>query len=302
VQDTGNTTRPSIQDYAQELLNDRRCGAAELGRRALQMIGEYACDTRAATGAELIERVTAMGDRLAGLRANMAPIRNLIESWKALLKNAPRDDVEAARAYALGMASDLRQKSLRAAGDIARHARRAIGANRMVMTHGISSTAIEVLRAMREDGVTAVVTEARPLCEGRRMAEQLAQEGIPTTLITDAQMGLYAAKVDCVLVGADSVMSDGTSINKAGTYLMALAAREAARPFYVACETFKLDSRALDEIELEENDPGELGVNAPGLTVRNIYFEPTPPELITAWITEVGEIPSAERLAAIRRG
>ena len=303
VQDTGNITRPSMEDYAQELLNDRSCGAAELARRALQMITEYACDTHAANGAELIERVEKMGERLAGLRTNMAPIRNLIERWRATLKGAPLDNLESTRAYAVGMASELRQKSLKAAGDIARHARRAIGANRMVLTHSISSTVVEVMRAMKEDGVTAVVTEARPLLEGLRMAELLTREGIPTTLITDAQMGLYAGKVDCVLVGADSVLADGTLINKAGTYLMALAAREAGLPFYVACETFKLDARGLEDLELEEGDPAELGAQGvAGLTVRNLYFEPTPPRLITGWITELGVVTSAEKLSSVRHG
>ena len=77
------------------------------------------------------------------------------------------------------------------------------------------------------------MSEARPLNEGVRTARRLAEKGVSVTLITDAQMGLFVREAEAVVVGADSVLPDGSLVNKIGTHLLALAAREAKVPFYV---------------------------------------------------------------------
>ena len=48
-------------------------------------------------------------------------------------------------------------------------------------------------------------------------------------------------EVDLVVVGADAITSEGNIINKIGTSVVALAAKEARTPFYVACELLKFD-------------------------------------------------------------
>ncbi|GAH63360.1 unnamed protein product, partial [marine sediment metagenome] len=73
-----------------------------------------------------------------------------------------------------------------------------------------------------------------------------------------------------VLVGADSVLRDGSLINGLPTYELALAAK-GKLPFYVVCETLKFNPRVSStQVKLEEG------------------FDLTPPELITGIITEAG--------------
>jgi len=112
-------------------------------------------------------------------------------------------------------------------------------------------------------------------------------------------------KVDAVIVGADRIAANGDVANKVGTYLKALAAREANVPFYVAAPRSTFDFSCTDgfAIPIEERDSNELrlshGLNENGkiMSVRHIpvdtavanpAFDVTPAHLVTAIITERG--------------
>lgn len=51
-----------------------------------------------------------------------------------------------------------------------------------------------------------------------------------------------ACRVNLVLVGAEGVVENGGIINKLGSYMVAIAAKEHAIPFYVAAESYKVIS------------------------------------------------------------
>jgi translation initiation factor eIF-2B subunit delta len=137
--------------------------------------------------------------------------------------------------------------------------------------------------------VTVIFSEARPRLEGHRFAQWLSAADLQGELITDAQLGHHMSRADVALVGADAVLADGSVVNKAGSYLLALAARDLRVPLYVCCESFKRTLRAAVDFELEEVDPGELGApDLPGIRPRNVYFDITPARLISAWVDETG--------------
>lgn len=87
-------------------------------------------------------------------------------------------------------------------------------------------------------------------------------------------------------MGADALLADGTVVNKAGTYLLALAAKDQNVPFWVCAESFKCTATPAHAFALEERSGSELGPPpVPGLKARNLYFEMTPPRLITGWLS-----------------
>jgi translation initiation factor eIF-2B subunit delta len=154
------------------------------------------------------------------------------------------------------------------------------------ITYSYSSTVIAVFAKARPQ--RAIVSEARPRNEGLRTARRLAEEGISVTLITDAQMGLSIREAEAAVVGADSIFPDGSLVNKIGTSLLALAAREAGVPFYVLSETSKVSAlSAPKRFVAEEGNRKEVSRET-WLQVRNVYFEVTPARLITAYITDDG--------------
>lgn len=161
-----------------------------------------------------------------------------------------------------------------------------IDENEVVITHSFSSAVLGIFRAARRKGkhFRVILTESSPDYEGIALARELDSIGVPFEVITDAQLGLFAKKATLALVGADSVTRDGAAVNKAGTYLLALACHDIGVPFYVAAESFKLHP--------ELNSGGIEIVERPyarqGYRVRNFLFDVTPWRYIRGIITEFG--------------
>lgn len=279
----------AIHRRIRTIAEDRSHGASELARICLHMGADLALREPVRDSAELHDMLGQMAAAMAATRPNMAPIYNLLTRWMERLAQLPGMALDAARQTAAAAAREVAEESVRATDEAARHASELIGAGRTVMTHSLSSTVREVFRLLKDGGVRAIVSESRPLCEGYALADQLSEWGIPTVLITDAQLGLFVKQADLVLAGADALLEDGAALNKAGTYLLALAARDQGVPFYVCCESFKRRAAGMGPLELEEMGPQEIGApERPHVTVRNVYFDVTPRRLITGWISEHG--------------
>ncbi len=156
------------------------------------------------------------------------------------------------------------------------------------------------------------VSETRPRNQGLLTAWELKQHGIPHTLIADNAAGLLLAqgRADAVIVGADRIAANGDVANKIGTYLKALAAREAGVPFYVAAPRSTIDFACPDgnAIPIEERDGDELRLilgtdEASGHSgairqipadenIANPAFDVTPAGLVSAIVTERGSCPA----------
>lgn len=172
-------------------------------------------------------------------------------------------------------------------------------------------TALGVIRTAWEDGkkIHVFAGETRPLLQGARLtAWELMRYEIPFTLIADTMTGHFLSRggIDCVIVGADRIASNGDVANKIGTYNLAVLAMENGVPFYVAAPTSTIDISLAsgDEIPIEERNAEEVthirGVPiAPeGVRVANPSFDITPHRYISAIITERGIVrePYVERL------
>jgi S-methyl-5-thioribose-1-phosphate isomerase len=156
------------------------------------------------------------------------------------------------------------------------------------------------------------VSETRPRLQGGRLtAWELAQEGVPHTIVADSACAhlIQRGDVDLVLVGADRIAANGDVANKIGTYAKALAARAHAVPFYVAAPLTTIDraTPSGDEIPIEQRDadevltiegidetgrPARVRVAAGGAGAANPAFDVTPHDLVAGIVTEVGIVPA----------
>ncbi|MFD5033736.1 S-methyl-5-thioribose-1-phosphate isomerase [Streptomyces sp. NPDC058220] len=158
------------------------------------------------------------------------------------------------------------------------------------------------------------VDETRPLFQGARLtAYEAARNGMAYTLLTDNAAGsLFAAgEVDAVLIGADRIAADGSVANKVGSYPLAVLAKYHHVPFVVVAPTTTIDLDSPDGASIEvEQRPGQevteltapqtavAGVEAGGgmpvaplgTQAYNPAFDITPPELVTAIVTEYGAL------------
>ena len=162
-------------------------------------------------------------------------------------------------------------------------------------------TALGVFRSAHARGrrFHVYVDETRPLLQGARLtAWEMVQEKIDATLICDNMAGSIMArgKIAGVIVGADRITSKGFAANKIGTYSLAVLAKYHSVPFYVTAPFSTFDSEIADgsEIRIEERSPDEVrsfgGVTTAPASIKvfNPAFDVTPPELITAFITDGG--------------
>jgi methylthioribose-1-phosphate isomerase len=99
-----------------------------------------------------------------------------------------------------------------------------------------------------------------------------------------------------VLLGADRVAADGSVANKVGTYALAVLAHHHGIPFVVAAPVSTIDFATPHgaAIVVEHRPAAEVTsyagtpVAAAGSGAYNPAFDVTPPELITALVTERG--------------
>lgn len=175
-------------------------------------------------------------------------------------------------------------------------------------------TALSPVYAAHDAGlpVHVWVSETRPRNQGLLTAWELAQHGVPYTVVADNAAGilLRQGKVDAVIVGADRIAANGDVANKVGTYLKGLACADNGIPFYVAAPRSTLDFACPDGagIPIEERDGDEFrwvhGLAEDGTpaavrqlpaaqAVGNPAFDVTPARLVSAIVTERGVCPAS---------
>jgi translation initiation factor eIF-2B subunit delta len=282
-----------INEAVKRISLDREHGAAQLAKEALKALKLIIKMDKSKNLTEFLINVEEAGFKLANARPSMASLMNLISKTIYLIKeNSNTLSLKELKKFAILKINEVIFESENAVNKIAELASKFIK-EKTVITHSFSSTVIEAIKKSSVKKV--IVSEGRPLFEGRKTAIQLSKFNIPTVLITDAALGFFISKSEAALVGCDSILIDGSIVNKVGTYLLALAAKDNNIPFYVVSETSKIIPKNINEIKLEIVSGKEIAKKLPKkIKVENLYFDVTKPNLITALITEEGIIKPEE--------
>lgn len=262
-----------------EVRDDTEHGSRWLARQTIILLRDLATQEGVAPEQRL-QRVRQAGHELATARPAMAALAGAVGR---ILAASPDPD-EMAR-----IATQLLQDYEQAISRITNVARPYLKGT--IMTHSLSGTVLEVLQACIPPIEHIIILEGRPLYEGRTVARSLSALSVGLTFITDAQVDIFLPMCQALVVGADCILADGSILNKAGTALLAWAARGHGVPLYVLSETLKISPRAWHgDLALLEEHPGHEVWRAapPNVSVRNFYFDHTPAELLSGIITEQG--------------
>ncbi len=283
-----NTLPAEIQTRIRAVGADNRSGSIHVTRLAASAMLHLAhtLETMPLDQARALLVQTAVA--LVKAQPNMAPLFNmsnavLTEGERAV---TPRDLAESVRQAVRNFLFRL-QENVRA---IVEHILPLLPCACTVLTHSYSGTVREVLLAAKRGRKLkrVICTESRPVCEGVELARLLGEAHIPVTLVVDAASFLYLPHVDLVLVGADTVTTQGV-VNKIGTALLALGARHVGVPCYTVCGSEKLLPASVPAPPQPQRNPAEvLAHPPPSVTVENFYFDETPLKLFTAVVTERG--------------
>ncbi|GAA1015907.1 initiation factor 2B subunit alpha [Streptomyces sp. F-3] len=295
------------------------------GAPLLGIAGAYGVALAAARGFDVDEAARSLvGARPTAVNLSVG-VRRAQSAYQAAL--ARTGDARQAASAALAAARQMHQEDARASARMAGHGLALLdelqpGGGHRILTHcntgalmsGGEGTAFAVALAAHRAGRLRRlwVDETRPLFQGARLtAYEAARTGMPYTLLTDNAAGsLFAAgEVDAVLIGADRIAADGSVANKVGSYPLAVLARYHHVPFIVVAPVTTVDPDTPNgaAIEIEQRPGYEVtevvapqvpvtgaGGGVPvaplGTQAYNPAFDVTPPELVTAIVTEEGTV------------
>lgn len=224
------------------------------------------------------------------------------------------NDPEAERNAALAALHEARaiaDADEKACADMAAHGLTLVPPMAKIMTHcntgslvtAGQGTAFGLILAAHRAGSLAMlwIDETRPLLQGSRLtAYEASRAGLPHRVLADSAAAslMAAGQVDLVAVGADRIAADGSVANKVGTYALAVLARHHGVPFVVVAPVSTIDFGTADgsQIVIEERSSEEVThlagqpVAPAGSVAYNPAFDVTPPDLVTAIVTERGVV------------
>ncbi|HCT98604.1 MAG TPA: S-methyl-5-thioribose-1-phosphate isomerase [Methylococcaceae bacterium] len=258
-------------------------------------------------------------DLLANSRPTAVNLFWALDKMKAIIAQESTDVLAAATACAIAIHLED-QTANRKMGELGAEV---IGHSKGLLTHcntgslatGGYGTALGVIRSVAaRQSVAIYADETRPWLQGARLTVwELAQDGIPATLIADSAAAwlMKSGAIDWIIVGADRIASNGDTANKIGTYSLAVLAKQHGVKMMVVAPTSTIDWTLENgnAIEIELRDSSELlpeSYHTPDSLVSawNPVFDVTPATLIDALVTERGVVlaPStrAEGIARLR--
>lgn len=267
-------------------------GAASIGIAAARALADHV-QTLEGPPARVLRGARLAARRLDAARPTAVSLHNCLGWVLAGIVPEPTAPAQKKAARETAKLVAMEVKASRAA--VAAHAPRLLKGADLVLTHCNSSTAIAVLKAAAQAGETfeVIATETRPFGQGLLTLKELQQAGIQTALVVDSAVEhvLATRDVDFVLVGADTVARDGSLFNKIGTAGAAALAQLHDVPLYSAVGLHKFTRRGPDDIVIEERPASEVidPRSVPrGARVLNPVFDRTPPDRVSAYLTEKG--------------
>lgn len=271
---------------------DREHGASELGIWTLRGLMAASDEVLCSESADPTSALREACRRAAGLRPSMATtLTAVLEAWSGLRGIETADD--AARREASEHLKRLAERRGDASVRAGTSAADQIAAGQRVVTISSSFTVLLALKEAADKIKHITMAESRPAFEGRRAAEAAASFGIDTELVTDAAAcSALTSEADLVLFGADSLLADGSVVNKVGTLALCASALLLDRSTLAVATLDKLLPAGL-EPEMEEMDPEGLGADIDQVRVRNPYFECVPARAVDHICCESGIVDAA---------
>lgn len=193
---------------------------------------------------------------------------------------------------------ELMEELERSPDDIAAQSPEHIHFDEVIMTMGKSRTVEKFLKkAASKRKCQIIVAECAPFFDGHILAHNLAESGIPTTLIQDSAIFAILSRVNKVIIGTHSVMANGGLKAACGTHALALAAKHHSVPLIVLAPMFKLtpqyicstDQEGFNHLKSSQDVmPFHDGKFLKDVQVLNPEFDYVPPDLVTLLVSNIG--------------
>ena len=217
------------------------------------------------------------------------------------------DDFQAIKAHLINNRHSFIAQAKEARSQVANIAQQFIRTNNTILTYGSSRAVGATLDAALKAGTSFKLVY---VCDSGTASPSLADlpsiipspsPELPVAVIRPSEVAHVLPQTSMVLLGAEGVVENGGIISGMGTYQLGVLAKAAGKPAYVCAEShkfvriFPLSQRDVCGEVLRFSEGGEKGGGTEkGEDHEGIRVDYTPPELITALVTESGvHTPSA---------
>lgn len=237
--------------------NDGKNGASSLAAAGLKMLKKFIVNETSHSRDEFWEQMIAASNELSRCRPGMASLQNMAADFKRMVDRMAGEarDLMSLKVLVLRGTDKLLADMASARQRAIENTVRLISQGDTVMTCSYSSTVANVFARAAEYGIVFKVIAAESQFKeesyGEAMAAALHRKGIDSVVVPDNDCARVVMGVDMVLLGADTIYSDGTVVNGYPSRLLAEEAAKAGIPVYVAGDCSKLAVSSV-QAELEE--------------------------------------------------
>ena len=177
--------------------------------------------------------------------------------------------------------------------DVTAQAREHISDNDLILTYHTSTTLTSFfIEAKESSNFEVIVCETAPKFTGHQTAQELAKQGIKTSLVPDSAVFAVMSRVDKVIITAHGIMATGGIVAQAGALMIAHAAKAHQVPVFVLGATYKLTPlHPIDSLTYNELlSPSMVYRSEEGDQTNNVTaivpaFDYVPPKLVDLILT-----------------
>ena len=300
---------PEVVEIVERVRKDEIGGAADTAKDVIDALSALVRDSKAKDSKALVAEVDQAVLDIMRVMPSLAPPINAIHQFVSRMEQGEDDglDLEGMKVAIKETRDSFFAWAENALDKVAQYGAEKVSDGDRVFMYSMSSTVWRIFKVAKEQGkeFEVVVTESRPGNEGLWTVTEMDKLGIPVSVSIDACIGELIPDCAAVFVGADVISASGHALCKMGTYPSALVAKASGTPFYIAADTLKFDIATLIGLPYR-NEPIHrhevLDDSYPEMVkVVGHLFDETPPELVTAIITEVGILHPAAAFTVLQQ-
>ncbi len=146
-----------------------------------------------------------------------------------------------------------------------------------IAIYSYSSLVKKALNSLDKQKIQILISEARPINEGKTLCQELQKDGFNVILTTDALLASMLKEVDILLLGADGITKEYL-IHKAGTLPLTLSAKYFNKKVITIAPPNKFFPKEYTP-SLEETKPSNQ-IDTLCKKIKNLYFDQTPLKFI----------------------
>lgn len=279
-----------IQRKIKDIKSDSQSGATALTQQGIQIVYLLLQKNQSSNQQTLQQQIKLTLQKLLNAQPLMASLVTYANTILLSLEKQQFQSVQSLKQLVLKQSNTFLTDFSQANQQINTSVLPLLTDHTTVFTYSNSSTVSEALLFAHNKGrkINVHCSESRPTQEGTQLAKTLSKQGINTRISTDATLFTRLPSADLVLIGADSISTQGI-YHKMGTHPLALLARIHHIPLYCLTAEQKIVPASYQHPTEPVKNPKEiLSCSNEHLCISNYYFDCTPLSLFTAIITQHG--------------